>query len=631
MAYGNNKNSSPQKPKSVWQETDEHFVNPYNFMPIGGTVQKAEPVNGTLSGKIVCSLTAVTPLAIPDHEKKRANKRVGEHYEYPFFSKADGKHFIPGSSVRGVVRNMFEALTNSCFSVNNNNILSARHTHPRLPGIIKKVDGKWQLFTAKKTKYKGDVPLGQDQVIRTWYDIGRKHPVKSVFTLGDLVPCSGLDDAVKDYKECLEIYRKNAERSSESERRLFENATNKVNEKGMTPLFYEMVGDGDEQIVYLSPAQMSRSVFHNKLNDLLGDHISCVFGKDNTLCEACTLFGTLRQNGKARASMVRFTDAEEEKFISGGFHTLKELASPKTTSVEYYTEHPDNAKIWNYDYKTTSYVKQKIQFKGRTVSASVPVRKLDSIKLRGRKFYLHTAQKCYETDQITKLNNTMELADMGSTFKFEVYFDRITEEQLSKLVWTLTLGENTGDSFRLYKLGHGKPLGLGSAKITVNSVKVREFDKEKFSYTVENRDVSSLISACTIKPSEALEKLIGLKTTEGMAVSYPKAEDKTAIDKNGNPKPNAKAAHQWFIANRTIRGTGTAWEYKYVLPDITDSDISLPAYEKVFENSPEAKSKNYSFGDDSSSKGSGIMFRTRGQSNKPKQDKNDRFKKKPKW
>lgn len=630
MAYSNNKNSSPKKPKGVWQETDERFVNPYSFMPISGTVQKAEPSEGTLSGKIVCTLRAVTPLAIPDHEKKRAGRRLGEHFEYPFFSKADGIHFILGSSVRGVVRNMFEAVTNSCFSVNNNNILSARHTHPRLPGIIKKVDGKWQLFTAKKTKYKGDVPLGQDQVLRTWYDIGRKHPVEFVFTLGDLVPCNGLYDAVKDYKECLEIYRKNAERSTESGRQLFENATNKVSEKGMTPLFYEIVGDGDDQIVYLSPAQMSRSVFHNKLNDLLGDHISCVFGKDDTLCEACTLFGTLRQNGKARASMVRFSDAEEEKFISGGYHTLKELASPKTTSVEYYTERPDNAKVWNYDYKTTSYVRQPIQFKGRTVMASVPVRELDDIMVRGRKFYLHTADKCYETDQITKRNSTMELADMGSTFKFEVYFDRITEDQLSKLVWTLALGENSEDSFRLYKLGHGKPLGLGSAKITVSSVKVREFDKETFGYSVKDRDVSALISSCPIKLNEALKKLIGLKTTEGMAVSYPKAEDKTA------KTPNSKAAHQWFIANRTMKGigTGTAWNYKYVLPDITDSDISLPAYEKVFENSPEAaqaKPKNYTFGDDNSSKGSGIMFRTRGQSDRKKQDKNDRFKKKPKW
>lgn len=626
MAFDKRYNK-PQKPKNKWQETDQRFVNPYNFMPVSGKVNRSVPAQGTLSGKITCMIKAVTPLAIPDHEKKHTSKRSNEHFEYPFFSKTDGKHFIPGSSVRGVVRSMFETVTNSCFSVNNNNILSARHSHQRLPGILKKVDGKWQLFSARKSKYRGE-QISSDQVIRIWYDIGRQYNVKSVFTIGSPVQCSDLDDAVKDYKECLEIYRKNAEKESGHKLELYKKSTNIINENGMTPLFYELVDSEDKQIVYLSPAQMSRSVFHNKLNDLLGDHISCVYTEGEELCEACTLFGTLRRNGTARASIVRFTDAEEVDFKSAGYHTLKELASPKTTSVEYYTERPDNAVAWNYDYKTIRYEKKPIPFRGKTRNMDVPVRVLEDAKVRGRKFYLHTEQNKFETGDITKRNSTMELADMGSTFTFDVYFDCITEEQLSKLVWTLSLGENKEDSFRLYKFGHGKPLGLGSAKITVDKVAVREYNKESFDYSVKEKDVSSLISNCPIKINKALEKLIGLKTTEGSNVSYPIAEDKTVSSKN------SKAAHQWFIANRTIKGTGTAWNYNCSLPDISDSDITLPVYEKVFqENAAQTNTepKSYSFGDDSGISGSSMMFRRRGQSDKPKSDKNDRSRKKPKW
>ena len=607
MAY--NRNNKSKKSKGKWRETEASFVNPYSFMPVKGSVIRTDPEQGTLSGKITCTIKAVTPLAIPDHEMKHTSNKSNEHFEYPFFSKKD-THLIPGSSVRGVVRSMFETITNSCFSVNNNNILSARHSHQRLPGILKKVDGKWQLFSARKNKYDPDIPLNGDQVLRIWYDIGRQYNVKSVFTIGSPIQCSELDKAVKDYRECLEIYRKNAEKEGGKSLKLYNSSTNTLNEKCMTPLFYELVGKGDQQIVYLSPAQMSRSVFHNKLNDILGDHISCTYGDGEKLCETCTLFGTISKNGKSRASRVRFSDAEEVNFISSGYHTLKELASPKTTSVEFYTERPDNAIAWNYDYKTVRYEKKPIMFKGKTRNMDVPVREITDIRIKGRKFYLHTEQNKFETSEVTKRNSTMELADMGSTFTFDVYFDNITEKQLSKLVWTLSLGENNEDSFRLYKLGHGKPLGLGSAKIIVDKVLVRDYDKETFSYSVTERDIDRLISESDIKVSKALEKLIGLKTTEGKNVSYPIAEDKTKSSQN------SKAAHQWFIANRTVNGTGTAWNYKHVLPDINDHDITLPVFEKV--NSDEADSgspKSYSFGDDGGAFGGGFMIRRRGQNN----------------
>ena len=129
-------------------------------------------------------------------------------------------------------------------------------------------------------------------------------------------------------------------------------------------------------------------------------------------------------------------------------------------------------------------------------------------------------------------------------------------------------------------------------------------------------DIDSLVSESGIKVSKALERLIGLKTTEGMNVSYPIAEDKTRSSRN------SKAAHQWFAANRTANGTGTAWNYKHVLPDISDPNITLPVFEKVKvdEITPDAP-KSYSFGDDGGTFGGGIMTRKRGQNNNNSKNK----------
>ena len=74
---------------------------------------------------------------------------LAEHKETKFF-KIDGKPVIPGSEIRGVIRSAYEALSNSCLSVNNNNILSARSSDVRTPGIIRyeNRDNKWHLYKA---------------------------------------------------------------------------------------------------------------------------------------------------------------------------------------------------------------------------------------------------------------------------------------------------------------------------------------------------------------------------------------------------------------------------------------------------------------------------------------------------
>ena len=587
-----------------WKEDEERFVNPYNFAPLRGEVKRGVPEKGSLTGKIECVLKAVTPLAFPDHEKQTSNEE--EHCKYPFFSISDDVHIIPGSSLRGTVRSMFEAVTNSCLSVNNNNILSSRHSYPRTPAILVKENGKWHLYKADKRKREKNDQIKSNQVIRKWYDIKRSRQTEFIFTKKDEVECSDLESAVNDYKYCVELYRKNVEKCGGKPQDLFNSSTHQISETEMNAVFYEKVEQKNgEKKVYLSPSEISRSVFHNKLNDLLGSHKSCSLDQQHdTYCEACALFGIIKNDGNgnkgALASRVRFSDAHQITFKSAGYHTLKELASPKTTAVEFYTHRPDLARAWNYDYRTTDYKYNKMKH------IKEPQRDCFDVQINGRKFYLHTLKSIYDTFEQTKRNSTMELADKGSIFGFTVYFDGVTQRQLERLVWTLTLGDNKEDSSSLYKVGHGKPIGLGSAKITVSSVKVRSFDSEKMQYRIDDLNVDDLISHSGINPNKAIRKLISLETTKGMDVSYPKAHDYSSN------KPNASASHQWFVANRTGNGgTGTAWNINYTLPDITSNDISLPAYVKREDNKPYS-SNGYSTGEHFSS---GIMLKKRGERN----------------
>ncbi|MBW4671575.1 MAG: TIGR03986 family CRISPR-associated RAMP protein [Cyanomargarita calcarea GSE-NOS-MK-12-04C] len=104
------------------------FHNPYNFVPaLPRNTDKIQ--NGELgdrtpyghgsyqddlwSGKISVTLTVATPLLIPD----AANATGNEHKIYPIRTDIDGKPYLPPTSIKGMLRSAYEAVTNSRLSV----------------------------------------------------------------------------------------------------------------------------------------------------------------------------------------------------------------------------------------------------------------------------------------------------------------------------------------------------------------------------------------------------------------------------------------------------------------------------------------------------------------------------------
>lgn len=578
----------------------EFFINPYNFIPYGGNVERkprneetaSEPL---LTGEIKCSLTVKTPLAIPDAEERFMSKEKEDHYIYPFMT-AGGVPIIPGSEIRGMVRNVYEMITNSCFSIINCNTLSKRDSKA-LPeaGLLWWDDefGEWLIYEAdvhNKLTQKGLDELeqklqaeGRTYIIRTWTLFSSKKKEwerkgflnKTIFVKRDsYVPVE--EEKVDILRQILEIYKEYDEGSSKQFDRVMPEKDGRF-----YPVFFdtEDTDDNDEIVNRLTPAQISRSIFGQSVESLLGQtgHSPCTDTKN--LCPACRLFGTVSQSGGgAVSSKLRFSDAvgtdvtlypakmDNEEAVP----TLKELSSPKLTSIEFYsllrnmTGYRDQQR-WDYDS--------------------------DSVYLRGRKIYLHNPKAAVTSEEEikhavfctsgrTKRNASMQLAT-GGTFAFSVYFNGITVSELKTLVWALTLGDAEGNSSLHHKLGHGRPLGLGSVKLKVSEIFKRTTDGVSYATSSETVKEGYFDGFNLLLESDTLTALKAAFDFDYMAnlpgnqhVAYP-------IGRKGSNARTSENTMQWFSQNHAALGNNG--KYRYVLHPIVKngrkasvSDLLLP-------------------------------------------------------
>jgi len=134
----------------------EKVYHPYYFLEPKGTVCRTRElvphdrfIEDRFTGKLLCTLKTDGPVFVPDvHESAER----GRHQEYRFM-RICGRPALPGSMIRGVVSSVFEALTNSCFRVlDEDRRLSWRmdashdgnleHYHP---GRVTVEAGKWKI------------------------------------------------------------------------------------------------------------------------------------------------------------------------------------------------------------------------------------------------------------------------------------------------------------------------------------------------------------------------------------------------------------------------------------------------------------------------------------------------------
>ena len=517
------------------------FINPYNFVSTTPQVKREPPGNGDLTGLISCRVIVKGELALPDHSDCEDRK-------YNFYNIA-GKQIIPGSELKGCIRSVYESLTPSCFSVMNNNVLTKRLSRPDnnvVPGILRFERSGWAIYDAMKYKpqaWKGAPP----DIQRNWPAFKGGKLKESLFIQSGSDPvyaCS--DDEIDRFVELLEIFKSYAKENVKS---LFAKMIKQIENKEDVAIFYRL--DQNNKLSYFSPAQVSRHMFQNTVASLLGEHSAGLCGKQRNgyYCPACALFGTLG-GGNALASHVRFSDAVADSVtISDDYKNLPELSSPKVTSVEFYSKKGvsfSDVVSWNYDTR--------------------------GVVLNGRKFYYHSEPKTEKT--LGERSIAVKTALANSTFKFDIAFDRITEEQLRQLLWVLTIGENDENSLLCHKIGAGKPVGYGSVKIVVDNIRTRVFSGGEYGIENKTYDAYAVNDSifCEPKALKEFRLISNYNYVAGKTVSYPIAND-------GTGSRNATAAHQWFSNNRTQGNNRQAAKFKYVLSPISENpdDLELPA------------------------------------------------------
>lgn len=656
--------------------SNDRFVNPYIFYPGPDEKTSYEEYKDKkeyLTGKITVEIKTKTPLFIPHSGTEKTFKVPNapeEHKSYDFFTYSEAregmplseknaaKPVIPGSEIRGMVRSVYEALTDSCFSAVNEDALLYKRTNDYYkPALIwKERSGRYYLMTdAEVRSYKLNfnkmnglegLKDGQKVLVSIELKDGRtktippfkvtdiskqkRDKLKEGFLIKGESGPSGLKNEKNNYivisPQPVTASRGNAKTvpvslSKESldslEHILSSYKDERVNKhmkkghkgyqdyaeawkafkegnEGYFPVYASKVGAAGRYYYYLSPACITKEAYQNTIGKILGNHGNLKPCSDpSDLCPACSLFGMAAKNG-TKASSIRFADAKCAMKTDGDYSscymnpvTLQELSQPKVSSTEFYLLRPEDAAFWTYDYKVVydKDGKSKLELCGNEVN------------IAGRKFYWHS--KVDESDKAffpqvkaNERNKTVRPVKSNITFTEDIYFDRISRTQLDQLLMILNISREGKWG---YKLGSGKPLGLGSITMNVTGCDIRMIgmDEESRSivYSSQKYEDYFMEKMPVFDPEresyeqfhfeknnvDLLLRIADFHAADGFTVTYPVTQAQLRAVQRGKALTEG---FKWSVANKGGRIVQRSqMKYKASLSKLTkDEDISLPAH-----------------------------------------------------
>jgi len=473
--YNNNKGNYNNNNGKKFQDYDyDSFVNiyPYNFVSLKDKCDRLNRKKGNLTGYINISVTPKTDLIVP-FEKENEKK-------YNFF-EYNNNYVIPGSQMRGVVRNSYEALTNSCLSqMDEDYNVSFRYpvfdATKWKPCVVKHTEKGWVILQSNAYKLDNDKSEDNSKGVKsiitdyTYYcdylnrefsfDENKNFIIvdnKYILRFGEKTIKDGVSIKVFEISnkcyvndtnnalKLVENLKKNCKRYVDNLNELNTNATaDKVDN-----LYNDIIDAIDNKQsfvayynptkVYLSPSNVGREMLKDTLDKMYVGYENCT--DQYQLCPACALFGTISKD-KSLASRIRFTDL---------------LLSKNGINTKYSDLVSLGSHLSNYRFYADKEWEDK------------------DVRIRGRKFYWHhsvnykapsgdnTNINCmYETLCFNENNN--------KKFEGKIYFEDLTEDELKDLVFSIELGGNN----HMLKMGHGKPFGFGSILCKCEGIYLRE-------------------------------------------------------------------------------------------------------------------------------------------------------------
>ncbi len=554
-------------------------VNPYNFIPLGKSPVRSDIADtyadpkSLLSGWLEVRITPKTDLIVTDgvaHHKED----TPDHSEYGFY-RINGMPAIPGSSLRGMLRSVYETASNSCllFSEADEYITVRRTQYQSMKKralLGKNKNGVWMLFPVidppqrkEVWNYKRDIKNdgtchnvhAGEKTESGWaqfqvpVSVGGKdkHGVYHVTYLQEDPKAAPIELTETDYQKLLKTAKESEDNDASGGNstpaskaihkrwvKCLEEAAK--NDSLRVPVWYEEKNGG----YYLSISQIGRVAFQKAWAGLMTAYAPC---SDKTkMCPACQLFGTVQVPGRNSVGFkgrLRFSDATpSDGAVPSEWKTesitLEILGTPKPSAFEFYT---------------TGSMKDVFD---KNVDDG-------NMSVRGRKMYWHHPADKFGANK-NRMNATMEALAPGEgvAFTSRIYFDRITQKQLDELRWVVTLGDGP-EGNHCHKLGHARPLGYGSVKLDLLKTVTRTVTAEGYALNETlpqgpvpcpwDTDKDPIRSLLTMTAFTAVKKNDG-------PVAYPMENGK-----------NGKAAvFNWFSDNRSKWFSSNRSERPQTLP-----------------------------------------------------------------
>jgi hypothetical protein len=444
---------------------------PYNFVPLNKTVLTAELPPGQTqyfkerhTGYLQCELVTKTPLYIRDTLDKGQIAANVESKDNPDFFGPGGKIRIPGSSLRGMVRNLVEVLSwgkfvnhedkrlfyrdvasggslNDEYIVNMSPGADENRIYNFKAGYLKKRGLYYYIIPACVENGKQYCQI-QPRRTDNFFTFEKRADNKYLVISGN-IPGKKRDWVINAPNTMVTPIQ--LESIDVEEYKLDVNRNNNCDllkklEKGLEkllPCFYvEWLDDTGKKRISFGHTGYFRLAYKKSI----GDHVPENLKTDNLdIPEA--IFGAIGQK-MAFASRVFFEDAklvegQEDIFEQVGYH--KVLGTPKPTTFQHYlTQRPgatkDNLCHWNSDHSV----------------------------IRGYKYYWHKNYNWKEEEKInSKMQSVIKPIKSEIRFTFKIRFENLTDIELGVLLTAIELPKGC-----CHKLGMGKPLGMGSVTIT---------------------------------------------------------------------------------------------------------------------------------------------------------------------
>ncbi len=443
------------------------------------------PFSDGISGSIDVTFEALTPLIIKEGKDK------------PESVNLNGKPFIPGTSVKGMVRNVLEILSLSKigplvndnrysmrdFDNNDYTLKTKANTDQIKPGLLVKINDLYHLIESPKCEklsyqeiadFKQDVDVSGLRSAKTVKGKYEQIPGRPFYILNDdnekyvlllsgwmnskkheygiqiprIIDPKPLDHSVID--DFLFIH----EHEVKSESWTFWKAKTKITNFNRNPTYDELTDklcfapvfytkDEEGTISSLGLAFLHRELYANSIHDLLDES-----HKTDELDMAQCIFGSSNHDLKGR---VQFAPA----FVNMNGKSINQqakdiiLGSPKPTFYPFY-------------------LKQE----GRYPSTFSD----NYAKINGWKRYL-VHQKIVEqiiTERQKKVKTEIKPLPKGVSFTTKIRFHNLKPQELGALLSALTFHGNSDKCFHL--MGMAKPLGYGKLKL----IKIEPIVPDKF-------------------------------------------------------------------------------------------------------------------------------------------------------